>query len=262
MEPEFASRLQHATKEQLVLLLQELAARYPIMLPEMFELLGQYSQTLKDQGEDEVTEDWDFSGNEIGTVSTSPSPFDNTGYQQRLKAYPASSEQEASLDDLTTLLDDAQLRVEQHDYQHAIALYALVLDERLTETSETRAQLFDNAIDAHLPELETLLSEASSNILLDAHSSFSPLLTLEERRSWLKRLFTLWLKRLDTRRQEEHISEIILNVAWSDDLSLLYQFVQQELHQSPTPTHLNIVDLQRQYRTRVLERFLKELPRP
>jgi hypothetical protein len=264
MEPAFASRLQHADKEQLVWLLQELAARHPVLLNEMFELLEQDTQeeTDKDQTDEEVTEDWDFSGNEIATAHTPPNTFDNTTYQQRLNAYPAGTEQETSADDLNTLLDEAQMSVEQHDYQNAIALYALVLDERLAETGDARAQLFDSAIDAHLSDLETLLSEASSNILLDAQSTFSPLLTIDMRRAWLKRLFTLWLKRLDARRQEEHISEIILNVAWSNDLSLLYQLVLEELQQQPVSTHSNIVDLQHQYRTRTLEKFLKELPRP
>lgn len=272
MEPELALRLRHIDKEHLALILQELVAHHPILLTELGELLERYTRTPSQELEltdDDVTEDWDFSGNELTPIHASGPltlpTFDVTAYQQRLKAYPPDdAEAPAAPDDLSVMLEEAQMRADQHDYQHAIQLYSLLVDERLAETNDARAQLFDHAIDTHLIELETLLSEASSNILFDAHTTFSPLLSPEMRVEWLKRLFALWLKRLDARRQEEHIPEIILNVAWSDDLSLLHQLVTAELQQSASHTHMhaNIVNLQQEYRTRTLEKFLKELPRP
>ncbi len=272
MEPELELRLQLVAREQLVLLVRELAARHPVLLAEIVELLEQYTEvtTAKDQTDEEITEDWDFSGDELITVHTPPQPaltvFDSDIYRQRihdtmLRLDQGNSAQSVQ-DEISLLLDEAQQRGDQHDYQHAIELYALVIDERLSETRDALALLFDKAIDAHLIELEGLLTEASSNILFDAQSSFSPLLTPALRQQWLTRLFTLWLKRMDARRLEEHVPEIILNVAWSDDLNLLHQLVQEELQRRPVSTHSNIVDFRHEYRTRTLEKFLKELPRP
>ncbi|MDQ6659953.1 MAG: hypothetical protein M3Z24_03180, partial [Chloroflexota bacterium] len=65
----------------------------------------------------------------------------------------------------------------------------------------------------------------------------------------------------DARRIEEDLPEIMLNTAWSDDILLLHSLVQNELQRYPRPEHSNIVDLTRQYRTRALEKFVKELPR-
>ena len=78
------------------------------------------------------------------------------------------------------------------------------------------------------------------------------------RQQWLEQLFALWLKRLDTYHEEEEIPEIILDIAWSDDVPQLRGLVMKELHYSEE--HSNIVDLTRQYRARALDKFLKELP--
>ena len=111
-----------------------------------------------------------------------------------------------------------------------------------------------------MPILETLLSEVSSNIFFES-SSLTPAMSLEARQQWLERLFALWLKRLDAHYLDESIPEMILNMAWSEDVLLLHRLVQDALQQLPLNDHSNIVDFTRQYQTRTLERFLKELPR-
>ena len=54
---------------------------------------------------------------------------------------------------------------------------------------------------------------------------------------------------------------IMLDVAWSEDMPLLRNLAQNELQKQPRSEHSNIVDFTSQYRTKALEKFLKELPR-
>jgi hypothetical protein len=162
--------------------------------------------------------------------------------------------------DLLHLLQEAEVRADQHDYQGALDLYALVLDKRLLEQDTTLVSIFDRALDEVMPFLEALLSEASSSIMFDASISLSPLLTPVMRRSWLERLFSLWLKRLDLYRVEEDMPEIMLDMAWNEDIALLRTLIQDELQPLRQSDHSNIVDFSRQYRVRALEKFLKELP--
>ena len=82
----------------------------------------------------------------------------------------------------------------------------------------------------------------------------------DTRRRWLERLFALWLKHLDAHRVAEDLPEIILNVAWNEDMLLLSSLVQNELQKQPGGEHSNILDFNHQYRIRALEKFLKELP--
>ncbi|HLJ32946.1 MAG TPA: hypothetical protein VKU38_04810, partial [Ktedonobacteraceae bacterium] len=74
-------------------------------------------------------------------------------------------------------------------------------------------------------------------------------------------LFHLWLKRLDAHRVEEDLPDIMLNVAWSEDILLLRTLTQNELQKHPRSEHSNIVNFTQQYRTKALEKFLKELPK-
>ena len=96
--------------------------------------------------------------------------------------------------------------------------------------------------------------------MFDVSVSLSPLLAPAIRRSWLERLFSLWIKRLDLHRVEEDVPEIMLDVAWNEDIALLRTLAQDELQQLRQGDHSNIVDFSRQYRVRALEKFLKELP--
>ena len=81
------------------------------------------------------------------------------------------------------------------------------------------------------------------------------------RQEWLVRLFVLWLRRLDAHHVEENVPEILLNVAWSEDVALLRSLIQGELQRQPVSERSNIVDFTQQYRARTLDKFLKELPR-
>ena len=269
MEQELERRLHAASKEQLVLLLQELSARHPVLLEEMTSILAQFSE--EDDVELVSTDDeWDFHGDNddlsafhMAPRSALPS-LDLEKRSQQLSSYKErlqSGESQQSLgNDLLHLLQEAEVRADQHDYQGALDLYALVLDKRLLEQDPLLISIFDKALDEVLPFLETLLSEASSSIMFDASTSLSPLLTPVMRRSWLERLFSFWLKRLDLHSMEEDLPEIILDVAWNEDVPLLHTLVQEELQQLRQADHSNIVDFSRQYRMRALEKFLKELP--
>lgn len=296
MEPKLDRRLQHANREQLYLLLQGLLVRHPPLLTEIGEILdglesltgaenirglqpfplrrdeAEYSADTNSNGnldEEEATEDWDFSGDELVTFhAPQPQPIllplDLENYRLRLASYSERLQQGASsqeiLDDLTELLEEAETRAEHHDYQSALMLYALVIHERLAEATPLLTDIFDRAIDDIMPILETLLSEASSNITFDLSNSLLPLLPNDERHRWLESLFALWLKHLDNHRIDECITEMLLNIAWNEDIPLLRQLVQKALSQQSQPTHTNIVDFARQYRIRALEKFLKELP--
>jgi len=274
MESELEHRLRQASKEQLVLLLQELTVRHPVLLTEIAEMLSQFSDEAEDESDSEIdneaTENWDFSGGDDDLVELRSIPrpslpsldLENRGqrinsYMQRLQH---GESQQSIGSDLLHLLQEAEVRADQHDYQGALDLYALVLDKRLLEQDTTLVSIFDRALDEVMPFLEALLSEASSSIMFDASISLSPLLTPVMRRSWLERLFSLWLKRLDLYRVEEDMPEIMLDMAWNEDIALLRTLIQDELQPLRQSDHSNIVDFSRQYRVRALEKFLKELP--
>jgi hypothetical protein len=274
MEPELEQQLYRASKEQLVQVLQELATRHPVLLAEMKKILEDLSITNDDVDEEEVTEDWDFSGDDgesqvvLHPVTQAPLPLvDSEEYRQRLAEHSAhlSQDEEPELlaEHLADVLEEAELRAEHHDYRGALQLYSLILDERLRERNPGLVPMLDEALRVASPTLEVLLSEASSSAMLDAEGNTpSPLFATSERHSWLERFFTLWLKHLDAHQVEEDIPRILLNVAWTEDVLLLRTLVQGILQQQPPSEHTNIVDFTRQYRTRALEKFLKELPRP
>ena len=278
MELELEHRLRSASKVQLVSLLQELAVRHPILLTEMIELLGQFADSTGNEIteesnteiDSEATEDWDFSGDdddlaEIHSVLRPALPsLDIEIKRQQINGYVErllqGESQQSIGSDLLHLLREAEIRADQHDYQGALDLYALVLDRRLVEKNGVLIRIFDKAMDESMPFLEALLSETSSSITFDASIPLSPLLTPSMRHEWLKRLFVLWIKRLDLLQTDDDVPEIMLDVAWNDDAALLRSLVQDELQQLSQDSHSNIVDFSRQYRVRALEKFLKELP--
>ncbi len=278
MESELEQYLHNANKQQLISLLQELAVRHPIILPEIIDLSKQFVNPTDHESteendteiDSEATEDWDFSGDdddlaELHSVSRSIlPPLDFESKRQQINNYVARlqhGESHQSIgSNLLHLLREAEARADQHDYQGALDLYALVFDKRLTEKNETLIHIFDKALDESMPFLEALLSETSSSITFDASIPVSPLLTPSMRHAWLERLFVLWLKRLSLHQTEEGVPEIMLDVAWNDDVTLLRNLVQNELQQLNQDNHSNIVDFSRQYRVRALEKFLKELP--
>lgn len=283
MDAEFEQRLHSISKEQLIQLLQKLVERHPFLLTEIPAILDDLSttsiSTLEDDTNEDVTEDWDFGGDGEGSDQAGrpeypykllprPAlpPLDKNLYRQRVESYATRLKQqeppEVIAEDLAQLLQEAELRADQYDYHGALDLYALLFDERLLERSPALTPVLDEAIQAATPALETLLTDASSNTLFDATTAtLSPLLDATFRCSWLERLFALWLKYLDTRTSsnEEDLPEIILNVAWDEDIPLLERLVRNELQRQPPGEHTNIVDFTYQYRTRALEKLLREL---
>ena len=278
MEAELEHCLLNVSKEQLIALLQELSVRHPVILTDILELSEQFSYKVDDAVTEEIdigidseaTEDWDFSGDDDILTELHPSsravlaPLDFEHKQQKINSYAErlqrGESQQSIGSDLLQLLREAEVRADQHDYQGALDLYAMILDKRLAEKNGTLVYIFDKAMDELMPFLEALLSETSSSITFDTSIPASPLLTPSMRHAWLERLFILWLKRLDLHQTEEDVPEIMLDVAWNDDATLLRALVQNELQQQKQAAHSNIVDFPRQHRMRALEKFLKELP--
>lgn len=274
MEPGLEDRLQSTSKEQLVLLLQELATRHPTLLLEMTEVLEKLTAPTSAENEAEIDNqasgDWDFGRNELVTLHASLQPvlpvLDIDAHRQRIQKYSARlTEKEGArsiADDLQSLLQEARRRTGQNDYTGALEIYALVLDQRLEACDAALALIFDQAIDAAMPDMEALLGEASSNVVFDPSApltALAPLLTPSTRQHWLERLFALWLKRLDAYHADEKVLEMILDMAWSDDVTFLRRLAERKIQQRQGE-YSNIVDLTRQYRTRAVEKFLKELP--
>ena len=272
MESELEQRLYTSNKEQLLLLVRELVARYPDIVTDIAAILDTLSNSrpLLDETNESIAEDdWDFGGDEplfMHPFARVPQDGaeDVAGTLDAAYFSARFSEQDAGgniAETITDLLEEAEVRTERDDYQGALELYALLIDERMLERAPAVTPVLDEAIDAATPALEDLLVEASSNATFDSTTvTLSPLLTAVVRHQWLERLFSLWLKRLDTHRVEEDLPEMLLNVAWSEDMPLLRHLTQGELQKLPRTEHSNIVNFARQYRARALEKFLKELP--
>jgi hypothetical protein len=275
MKPEIAQLLQKAQREHLFSLLQELIEQHPALEADVALYLEQHEDSGNDAEDtidsaEVVSEDWDFSGDEQPVFHSHPQPtqfpLDALTHRQRLEEFTQQLDLEivpqVVMETLSRLIDEAISYIGQGDSNGALELFALMFDQRLREVKPDLLPVYDEMIDAAMYTLETLLSEASSNALLDVEQeTLAPLLNPTKRHRWLERLFTLWLKRLDVHRTEEDIPEIILDVAWSEDILLLRSLVQNELQKQPHSEHSNIVDFTRQYRTKALEKFLKELPR-
>ncbi len=283
METDLAQRLRNVSKEHLVLLIQELTGRHPTLTKEIENTLATFAAQSTN-----LTADDEFSADTLvlrrPLLQPSSHSFNFDAYQQRLADYPARLQEGTSpqdiFDDLVVLLQEAEWRADQYDYHQALSTYALVIDYRLALQNTILLHIFDRSIDEFMPVLAMLLSETSSLTTPDDDSTIdheiatiepisrhvrtelSPLLPTDKRQLWLQRLFSLWLKRLDNHYSEENLPEIMLEIAWSEDVVLLRALVEKELHQHPTSTHSNIVDFSRQSRTRVLEKFLRELPHP
>src|SRR2546421_3962082 len=278
MTPEFEQRLQTTSREQLIQLLEDLTARHPALQAEITSMLeklahehepAQAEEASDDTGE--VSEDWDFTGETQVMPGSVPAqqatlPSDSEArhlhvgeFARRLSRVES---RQALFDVLGDLIEAAISYIGQSDDQMALDLFALLIDERLLESRPETISLFDEMIDAGMYSLEALLEEISSRTMFDTDAvALSPLLSPEVRHRWLERLFALWLKRLDAHRVEEDLPELILNVAWSEDALLLRSLVQAELQRQPDTSHSNIVDFGRQYRTKALEKFLKDVSR-
>jgi hypothetical protein len=262
MEAELEQRLQSSSKEQLVQLLRELVDRHPTLSVEMEGMLESFAEKseLPEESDEEITEDWDFSGEELTPVHALPQALeDGQSYHQRVEEYATHlRQQESSLGlahNLSELIAEASVCIRQNDIETGLNLYALMFDERLQERNSNLIPVFDDMIDAAIPSLEeALISEFSGSAMFEV-------VTSEARQRWLERLFALWLKRLDAHRVEEELPEVLLDVAWNEDSLLLRSLVYNELQRQPHNEYANIVNFSRQYRTRALEKFLKDLSR-
>lgn len=291
MKPEFEQRLHTSSKEHLIQLLEELALRHPVLLTEIMSMLDnlttEHELPQTEDGSDdtgdagEVSEEWDFNGDAQTTLRSLHSQQATllTGNEARnqyvdefsTRLQQAETPQEI-FDVLRDLVEDAVSYIGRNDDSTALDLFALLIDERLLERRPDTVPLFDEMIDAGMYSLEALLSEVSSDtnhtlFNVDTTMALSPQLTPDVRHRWLERLFALWLKRLDAHRVEEDLPELLLDVARSEDVLLLRSLVQGEIQKQPHSAsaahaaHANIVDFGHQYRSRALEKFLKELPR-
>ena len=276
METEMERRLQCSSKKQPVLLVQELTVQHPELLSEIPTILDQLANLAENEtehGNDDDSssgqheDEWDVSG-ELATMDFVRTPefpsIDLAAYRQRIEGYLVRIKQKKSLqpicDDLFEILKEAQQRADREDYYNALDLYALVLDERLAERNATLTSILDKALNEIMPMLQAVLINVCSCIIVTSSSFLTPVLTPEMRHNWLERLFALWLRRLDHYHVEEDVPEILLEMAWENDLGLLRRFVHEELQRLRQNGTSNIVDFTRQYRARALEKFLKELP--
>ena len=266
MEAELEQRLQASSKEQLVQLLRELIDRHPTLSVDVEGIL----ESIIEESEEleEITEDWDFSGEELTPVQALPQALeDSQPYHQRVEEYATHLRQQESAQglahNLSELIAEACACMRQNDVETGLDLYALMFDERLQERNSILIPVFDDMIDAAIPSLEeALISEFSGSAMFEVGTAGpTQVVTSEARQRWLERLFALWLKRLDAHRVEEDLPEIMLDVAWNEDSLLLRSLAQNELQRQPHNEYANIVDFSRQYRTRALEKFLKILPR-
>jgi hypothetical protein len=274
MEAEIERRLQRSSKKHLLLLIQELTAQHPELSAEIDNALERLVGTTEDEyskHSDDVNEqqedEWDTS-EELATMDfvRTPEfpPVDLAAYRERFEDYLLRIKQKKLLqpicDDLFAILKEAQQRADREDYYNALDLYALVLDERLAERNATLTSILDKAINEIMPMLQAVLINVCSCIIVTSSSFLTPVLTPEMRKNWLERLFAFWLKRLDRYHVEEDVPEILMEMAWENDLGLLRTIVQKELQRLRQNGTSNIVNFTRQYRTRALEKFLKELP--
>jgi hypothetical protein len=276
MLSESEQRFSDIDKQQLVKLLEELLLRHPVLRGEMISILERLGEAAGEAGaediDDEVTEDWDFSGDEAEPDKLpihAQHVLHPKGQQaQRLRVEELSARllREQAPNELLALLsdviDEAITCSAQGDTAGALDLYALMFNERFRDHTSEITALYDDMIDAAMPTLEALLEATSSNgLFVTERTSRRSLLKPGIRRKWLERLFALWLKRLDARRTEEDLPDILLDVSRNEDVPFLRRLAQQSILQQH-PSSSNIVDFTHQYRTKALEKFLRALPLP
>jgi hypothetical protein len=273
IEAELARLLQEADHEQLVQLVLRLATRYPALLNDIIHELTRLrepEQGVEEEGaeiiDEEVTENWDFSGDELDSYPLARlilPPLSLQTYQERLVGYAARLEQgEATASvqhDLLEVLWEVELHAEQHDYHGALNLYALLLDTYLSSQRADLDRIFEYALNETFSTLEMLLAEASSTLQIDASKQLSPFMQQNERQRWLERLFQLWLKYLRARHPVERITELLHTIAWYEDQPLLQTMITGKLEQYDVEPADTIVDFTRLYQIRMLERLLQNL---
>ena len=258
MRSELSHYFYTMSKEQLILLLQELARRHASLGEEIAEILQKQL----------ATDHPHFNTDELELQRSFPQslqlPQDYHNNLQRIASYSLQLQQGVSpqtlFDDLVTLLQEAEAPASQYTYQQALDIYATIIDERLITESPVLSALFDRAINEFMPAFTTLLTEVSSTLMSSSTSSIIPLLPQDHRQAWLQRLFMLWLKRMDRQQSAEQLPEILLEIAWSEDFEQLQQFIHNALSQQKDGERPQSVDFSCQTRTHALEKFLHDLP--
>ncbi len=279
MPSEIGPHFSDINKERLVQLLEELLLRHPVLRGEVISILEHSGEATGETAvvevqdiDEEVTEDWDFSGEEAEPdklpihAQHVLHPKGQQAQRLRVEELAAHLLREQDPNELLTLLgdviDEAITCSAQGDAAGALDLYALMFNERFHDHTPEITALYDDMIDAAMPALEALLDETSSNTLFETkRTSLSSLLKPEIRRKWLERLFVLWIKRLNAHRIEEDLPDILLDISWNEDVSFLRGLAQEAMQQQQ-PSSSNIVDFTHQYRTKALEKFLRSLPLP
>lgn len=272
MLSESEQRFSDIEKEQLVKLLEELLLRHPVLRGEMISILERLGEAGAEDIDNEVTEDWDFSGDEAEPdrlpihAQHVLHPKGQQAQRHRIKELSARLLREQVPNELLSLLsdviDEAITCSAQGDTAGALDFYALIFNERFRDHTSEITALYDDMIDAAMPALEALLEATSSNApFVTERTSMSLLIKPDIRRKWLERLFALWIKRLDARRTEEDLADILLDVSRNDDVPFLRRLAQEAIQQQQ-PSSSNIVDFTHQYRIKALEKFLRALPLP
>jgi len=177
MDPELEKRLHNASREDLIQLLEELSVRHPVLLTEIMSILERLpdESVSAEESDEEVTEDWDFNGDEqaLPAFPTHPilPPRNNETHQQRVEEFARRLRQEESpqvlFEMLRDLVEDAVSFSGQKEGYATLDLFAVLIDERLLELNPVTTPLFDEMIDAGMYSLEAVLTEASSNTLFD-----------------------------------------------------------------------------------------------
>ena len=248
----------------MIALLEELVQRHPALLAEVAELLDDGGDDLRNGA---LEEEWNFSGGGafLQTVRSAPLPLDGETSRQRVEQYATrlneGEPESAVAEDARELLVEAELRTEHGDYHGALAIYALLIDERLRERQPGLTRLLDELLLNSLPALEILLNEVGGVVEgASAEALPAPLADSAARRRWLERLFAFWLKRIDAHSTlDQYLPRVLREVSAAEDLPYLRELIEHELRRYPRPPRVAIVDFALQYRVRALERFLQSL---
>ena len=185
---------------------------------------------------------------------------------------------EAMFDDLINLLQSAKAHYNCNSHKQALDIYAQIIDTYLSKHNKSIIILFDQIIAELLSQLDISLVEASSLMISKpsqpsdpasisdpstanvSQRPLSPLLSPEVRCSWIKRLFSLWLKYRDRHQVSEQLQEMLFEVAWREDIPFLRTLIESELHTPSSNSQVHVADCAKESHTSALEKFLKHLP--
>src|SRR5439155_23285382 len=102
MDPELEKRLHNASREDLIQLLEELSVRHPVLLTEIMSILERLpvESVSAEESDEEVTEDWDFNGDEKALPAFHNNPIfpprNNETHLLRIEAFDRCLRQDES----------------------------------------------------------------------------------------------------------------------------------------------------------------------